>query len=230
MGGFQAFVQRIDGMGVPVGATIDAPAETGIEHSDTALASSPDGTLFWAWGRQRDVTDLAVMHAKIVPGGSTAQPNPPVEATSGRTGSYPAMATGWGAQPTTYLAFGSQLESLSTILVTDATSFDLSAPPMELGPSTANSFAPTIAPATGGGAVAWFIQPQGARELMVQGFGYDGKKWTPGISQTISAPLPSEVAPAPPGFVHLSGKTYFLGWGQGTSPGYVLKGRFLTLD
>jgi hypothetical protein len=226
-GGFQVFVQRIDDQGNPVGETIDGHPEADVAHQNAAIASHEDGTLFVGWGREHDIDDLEPYHAKIAPDGTTMLPDPPIAAVSGRTGAYPTMAA--PASGPAYLAFQSEQQGITNIIVKDATAFNGESLVLEFSVNRANSFAPRVAAADDGGAVAWFVQPSGNRSLAVRRFGYDGSTWSRGPQLSISAGS-GQVAPSVPGLVHLAGSHYFVSWAEGVSPGYVLQGRFITLE
>ncbi len=221
--GLQAFVQRLDDDGGLDGATLDASFFPVSSQSYPTLAAAPDGTLYLAFAQALPPDyDDAVYYTALAPGATQASPLPAVLADQRAAAAGPDLARGPDGQ--VYLAFGDA--DAEMIVLTDGADFT-GGPAVELGTPNRLDFSPAVAPATGGGAVAWFRNLSGFQnELRVQGFTYNGTAFTLGEAQNVTA---ESVPPYAPTITHIKDDIYFVAWSQGDNPDYRAMGMFLQI-
>jgi hypothetical protein len=223
MQGFQVFLQRVTRDGVPAGEAVEATYTPTASQTYPAVAALPDGTLHLAYNSADPAdADDQVVHTTLAPGATAVSPSPPA-AMHGRTqGSGADVAVGRDGR--VYVAFADPVGD--QVVLTDGALFG-PAPSVELGTGGKADFAPTLAPAVGGGALAWHQNVSGYRnKLYAQPFRYDGTTFTPGTPVLVT---PQTVPPYAPAITHVQEDLYFLAWSEGTNPNFLVKGVFTRL-
>jgi hypothetical protein len=223
-GTFQTFVQYVDADGNLAGPAIDGYFDVGASHRMPTVAAAADGSLYLSWARGTAADDENVVHTRLLPGAASVDPTPPLAAMAGARASAPSHAAGSDGQA--YLAF--QLEDDEEIALVDGSRLDGSATSIVFGATGRLDHTPTVAAATGGGAVAWHRNVSGFRnQVLVRSFAFDGAAFAPGVERVLDT---ENAGPYAPAITHIRDNVYFVVWSEGPSPDFCLKGRFVQLD
>ncbi len=223
--GFQVFVQRLDHQGAPAAPTLDASFASTASQTYPTLAAAADGTLYLAYHHALppDYEDQ-VLHTAFAPGATHPDPAPPVPALDSVHGGGAHLAV--GPDGAVYLALAEAASG--QVRITGGADFAAGAGfPFDTG--SQGGFAPSVAPAPGGGAVAWLETTSGPyAELRAQRFGYDGSVFSLGTARTVTPQWVYSISGT--AITHVHEDVYFLCWSEGESPDFRLMGTFLRLD
>jgi hypothetical protein len=220
-GTFQAFVQRMDASGEPVGAAFDGYFEVGVTQTSPAVAASSDGAMHIAWERSEAVDEDYVVRGRVAANDTTVAPSPPPTVGVGEAAS-PNLAI--GHEGNVYLSYVAP--STGDLVIEDGADLGDSPPSATFGGLGRLDHSPVVATDVGGGAVAYHRNISGFRnEVIVQAFSYDGAEFV--VDAEVSAA--AEAPPYAPAFAAIGDRVYFVAWSEGTSPAFYLKGRFIRL-
>lgn len=217
---FQGFLQRLDADGALDGEATDLFLEPDVSQMNPTIAASPDGALHAAWDRDEG-TGSRVARRALVAGVAGSAPVLVPEGSES-FGAHHAAGPDGGIHVAYTLLDGSEYD----VVLGDATETAPSPARLTLGRSGRLDHTPTIAPAPGGGAVAWFRNVSGYRNgLRVQAFTAVDGSYGSGTEWTMEGV--EEALPYAPALTHVGDGTYFLAWSEGASPDIRLRARFV---
>ncbi len=225
---FATFVQRTDGDGTPVGATLDPSVVAMFNHNFPAAAATSAGTLV-AYILTPDVEDDTLVWTMLGAGTDTLAPSPPAALVDLPAAGAPTALAGLGDHgyavantDSNGLANGGALQLWLRRLPGGTT-----ADAVEIAPGTSSNVYPAIATdGDAGGAVAW-VRFTATRTLWVARFADDGS------AVTAAAPVQIEtersVAPYKPAIVHLAGDYFMVAWHEYDGAQYRLLAKIIEL-
>lgn len=218
---FQVGVQRFDGAGTATGALQVVHPDSDESQVFPSMGLAPDGTLYAAWTRSGVAGQDQAQLARLAPGAD----------------SFMCVDAGANSAPTSGAVFGvNQYGAFAAFTHVDGgavclvpgTRFDGSDAHLCVtgGPQLGANHSPVVAPGPQGGAIVWFANQSGLKnKLLFQRFSWDGV-----YLESVGSPEQLNEAGAPPyqpTLVHLAGDVYFAAWSEGSSPDFMVRGKFL---
>ncbi|RJO70566.1 MAG: hypothetical protein C4523_05095 [Myxococcales bacterium] len=229
--GFQAFLQRFDAEGNPLGDGIDgclAPESSQASPTATVDAS---GVTHAAWSESDNAAPDDERVKRTWLGADSETPASPVTVCPQGVCGTPFLAAGAAEADGVYLAVSVLDGSQADIEVRPvASSAAQDEAVLTLGAGRGYDHTPIVAAEEGGGAAIWYRLVQGIRsEVWIQRFVREGQA----LRAAGDARRLNETA-APgyfqPTLVHIEKQVYLAVWAEGTSPAFRLKARFVDFE
>jgi hypothetical protein len=223
--GFQTVLQKVSGSGELVGEALVASFEPESSQVYPSLTAPDDNSLYLAWTRTSLEDKERVEYARYDSGTGEFTPFPAAAVDSDEPTLSPHLAA---SAENLFLSYDEQEAATSRVFVTDGTDFTGEANRVSFGSAQKINHTSSVVPIPGGGYAVWYRMIAGSKnDLMLQRFIWDGFAFQ---KIGVEAELNSEpAAPYPAAAVHLGDGYLFVTWSEGTSPDFVLKGRFVNL-
>lgn len=223
--GFQTAVQKVSSSGEVLGEATVASFDPEASQIYPSLAASDDDTLHLAWTRTVVVGKERVEYALFEPGAGEFTPFPAATVDSDEA----TLSANLGAgTESVFLSYDEQGAASSKVFVTDGADFTGEAQRVSFGSTQKTNHTSAVLPIPGGGYALWYRMISGSKhDLMLQHFVWDGLSFEKlGVEVQLND---GPAAPYPAAAVHLGDGYLFAAWSEGTSPDFVLKGRFVNL-
>lgn len=215
--GFQAAVQPVAADGALPGTDVTAVAwDPDVSQVYPSAATGPQGQLAVAWTRSAVDESDRVEWAVRPPGSADFDA---VQDAGVDGASTPALG---GNSNGLYLAYTGPMGSKSAPHVRTAES---SGEPLAISAGSSLDHSPAVVPTPSGGLVVWYRNQGGIKnDVWVQAFdANEGALEKDGLATKMNDGF---AAAYPAAVAHIEGESVVVVWSEGTSPDFVMKGRF----
>ncbi len=220
---FQAFAQRFDASGSPLGETINGELTDDMAQNMVSASMDDDGALILGWTRESDNEMPHAVHVRVESEEDTPA-NAPI-----RVCSEACTMLGLGGTEA-HGQYAAVANADGTLSLKDSTLFNVEAPVLQVRSPGPDALYPTIASSEHGAAVAWLEPTMGySAEIHLQAFrgrGYDLE--LVGEELTVSTDSPA-IGPYRLSLTHIQDAVYMLTWTEGPTDVLSVKWRFLQL-